>query len=81
MGSFLRVTQKAYPYMNGQNSSITCLTYLGSSKAVPNYNIMGPAKVSLEAIVRGLALELGNITTTTSTRVNAGPIAAKREGL
>ena len=79
--SFLRVTQNAHPYMNGQNSSITCLTYLGSSKAVPNYNIMGPAKASLEAMVRGLALELGNTTTTTnttSTRVNAvsaGPIA------
>ena len=77
--SFLRVTQKAHPYMinghdNNNNSSITCLTYLGSSKAVPNYNIMGPAKASLEAMVRGLALELGS----TGTRVNAvsaGPIA------
>ena len=79
--SFLRVTQKAHPYMNGQHYSMTCLTYLGSSKAVPNYNIMGPAKASLEAMVRGLALELRNTTNTTSNRVNAvsavsaGPIA------
>jgi enoyl-[acyl-carrier protein] reductase I len=38
--------------------SITALTYLGSSRAVKNYNVMGPAKASLEAAVRGLALEL-----------------------
>lgn len=38
--------------------SITALTYLGSSRAVKNYNVMGPAKASLEATVRGLALEL-----------------------
>jgi enoyl-[acyl-carrier protein] reductase I len=40
-----------------RHPSITALTYLGSSRAVRNYNVMGPAKASLEAIVRGLALE------------------------
>jgi enoyl-[acyl-carrier protein] reductase I len=40
------------------SSSITALTYLGSTRAVRNYNVMGPAKASLEACVRGLAMEL-----------------------
>jgi enoyl-[acyl-carrier protein] reductase I len=39
-------------------ASITALTYLGSTRAVRNYNVMGPAKASLEACVRGLAMEL-----------------------
>lgn len=41
-----------------KSSSITALTYLGSIRAVRNYNVMGPAKASLEACVRGLAMEL-----------------------
>jgi enoyl-[acyl-carrier protein] reductase I len=59
--------------------SITALSYLGAVRAVPGYNMMGPAKASLESLVRGLALELAaDTTTTTSTRVNAisaGPLA------
>lgn len=55
--------------------SITALTYLGASRAVRNYNIMGPAKASLEACVRGLALELSppphNIRV---NAVSAGPV-------
>ena len=41
------------------SASITALSYLGANRAVPNYNVMGPAKASLESAVRGLALELG----------------------
>lgn len=41
--------------------SLTALTYIGSIRAVPNYHLMGPAKASLESIVRGLALDLGKI--------------------
>lgn len=41
-----------------RSPSITTLTHLGSTRAVQNYNVMGPAKASLEALVRGLALEL-----------------------
>ena len=44
---------------NSTSASITALSYLGATRAVPNYNIMGPAKASLESVVRGLALELG----------------------
>lgn len=43
-------------------SSITALSYIGSVRAVPNYHIMGPAKASLEAIVRGLAFDLGSVS-------------------
>lgn len=58
-----------------RSSSITALTYLGSSKAIRNYNVMGLAKASLEAGIRGLALELS--PPPHSIRVNgvsAGPI-------
>ena len=57
------------------SASIIALSYLGATRAVPNYNIMGPAKASLESVVRGLALELG--PPPHSIRVNAvsaGPI-------
>lgn len=54
----------SYPH---SSSSITTLTYLGSTRAVPNYNIMGPAKASLESTVRSLAMELGS----SGVRVNA----------
>ncbi|MGL5722206.1 MAG: enoyl-ACP reductase FabI, partial [Brevinema sp.] len=53
--------------------SISALTYIGSTMAMPNYNAMGVAKASLESIVRYLALELGVM----GVRVNSispGPI-------
>ena len=59
--------------MSGRNGSILTLTYLGAVRALPNYNVMGLAKASLEANVRFLAFDLG----TEGTRVNAisaGPI-------
>jgi enoyl-[acyl-carrier protein] reductase I len=56
--SLLELARVAYPLM-AESSSITALSYLGAVRAVPNYHIMGPAKASLEAIVRGLALEYG----------------------
>jgi enoyl-[acyl-carrier protein] reductase I len=59
--------------MQGRNGSILTLSYLGAVRAIPNYNVMGPAKASLEANVRFLAYSLGP----EGTRVNgisAGPI-------
>ena len=53
--------------------SITTLTYLGSTRVVPNYNVMGVAKAALEAAVRYLASDLGP----KGIRVNAisaGPV-------
>ena len=74
--SLITLSNHALPYLNPNKASITALTYLGSTRAIPNYNIMGPAKASLEAIVRGLALELG--PPPLGIRVNAvsaGPVS------
>ena len=52
---------------------MTTLTYLGSTRVVPNYNVMGVAKAALEAAVRYLANDLGP----SNIRVNAisaGPV-------
>ncbi len=70
--SLIAVTRPALPLMKNGGSILT-LTYLGSQRAVPNYNVMGVAKAALEATVRYLAAELGE----KSVRVNAisaGPI-------
>ena len=59
--------------MHGRNGALLTLTYLGAERAVSNYNVMGPAKASLEATVRYLAHSLGP----EGIRVNAisaGPI-------
>jgi enoyl-[acyl-carrier protein] reductase I len=58
---------------NAGGGSIITLTYLGAERVVPNYNMMGIAKASLEAGVRYLAQDLGQ----ENIRVNgisAGPI-------
>ncbi len=57
--SLAALAKGALPLMEGRNSSILTLTYLGAVKAVPNYNVMGLAKASLEANVRFLAADLG----------------------
>ncbi len=70
--SLIGVTKAALPLMKNGGSILT-LTYLGSQRAVPNYNVMGVAKAALEATVRYLAAELGE----KGVRVNAisaGPI-------
>jgi enoyl-[acyl-carrier protein] reductase I len=56
---------------NEGSPSLTTLSYLGAVRAVPNYHIMGPAKASLEAIVRGLAAEQDFLRV---NAVSAGPI-------
>jgi len=70
--SFIAVTRHAVPLMTDGGSVLT-LTYLGSERAVPGYNVMGVCKAALEACVRYLAAELGE----RNIRVNAlspGPI-------
>jgi enoyl-[acyl-carrier protein] reductase I len=47
------------PMMEGRNASILTLTYDAATKVVPNYNVMGLAKASLESCVRFLAADLG----------------------
>lgn len=70
--SLILLARKAEPLMKPGGSIIT-LTYLGSVKSVPSYNVMGIAKAALEASVRYLARDLGE----NGIRVNAisaGPI-------
>jgi enoyl-[acyl-carrier protein] reductase I len=71
--SLAALAKGAEPMMRGRPASIVTLTYLGAERAMPNYNVMGLAKASLEACVRYLAASLG----TGNIRVNAisaGPI-------
>ena len=71
--SLVALCKRAYPLMEGRNASIMTLTYLGSERIIPNYNVMGVAKAALEASVRYLAADLG----ARGIRVNAispGPI-------
>jgi len=71
--SFAALARAGRPLMEGRNGSLLTLSYLGAVRAIPNYNVMGPAKASLEANVRFLAADLGP----EGIRVNgisAGPI-------
>lgn len=71
--SLAALAKGARTMMTGRNASIITLSYLGAERAMPNYNVMGLAKASLEANVRYLAYTLG----AEGIRVNAisaGPI-------
>jgi enoyl-[acyl-carrier protein] reductase I len=71
--SFTALAKAGRSMMEGRNGSLITLTYLGAERAIPNYNVMGVAKASLEANVRYMAVALG----AEGTRVNAisaGPI-------
>lgn len=71
--SLVGLAQAALPMMEGTQGALLTLSYYGAEKAVPNYNVMGIAKASLEASVRYLAASLGP----RGIRVNAisaGPI-------
>jgi enoyl-[acyl-carrier protein] reductase I len=71
--SFAAMAKGAAPLMAGRPGAMLTLTYLGAERTVPNYNVMGLAKASLEACVRYLASDLGP----QGIRVNgisAGPI-------
>ena len=56
--SFVDVSRRASRIMN-ESGSIICLTYLGSERTIPNYNMMGVAKAALEASTRYIARDLG----------------------
>lgn len=71
--SLTALAKAARPMMKGRKSAIASLTYMGSIRAMPNYNVMGLAKASLEANIRYMAYALGP----DGIRVNgisAGPI-------
>jgi enoyl-[acyl-carrier protein] reductase I len=70
--SFAALAKAALPMLRDKAALLT-LTYLGAEKAMPMYNVMGPAKASLEASVRFMAYDLGpnNIRV---NAISAGPI-------
>ena len=70
--SLIAVARAALPLMPDGGSLLT-LTYYGSEKVFPNYNIMGVAKAALEALVRYLAFELGSKNIRVNA-ISAGPI-------
>nr|WP_090215134.1 enoyl-ACP reductase [Epibacterium ulvae] len=57
--SFIEVARRAYPMMQENGGTLLTLTYLGSNRVVPNYNVMGVAKAALESATRYLANDLG----------------------
>ena len=71
--SFPALVKAARPMMQGRNGSVLTLSYLGAVRTMPNYNIMGLAKASLEASVRYLAVTLGP-EGIRATAISAGPI-------
>jgi enoyl-[acyl-carrier protein] reductase I len=72
--SLIALTRGARPLMEARGGgSVVTLTYLGSTRVFPNYNVMGVAKAALESTVRYLAAEIGpqNIRV---NAISAGPI-------
>ncbi len=71
--SFAALGKGARPMMAGRNGAMLTLSYIGAVRSMPNYNVMGVAKASLEANVRYMASSLGpeNIRV---NGVSAGPI-------
>ncbi|MCP4301276.1 MAG: enoyl-ACP reductase [Gammaproteobacteria bacterium] len=57
--SLAALAKAALPMMQGRNGAILTLTYNAATQVVPNYNVMGLAKASLESCVRFLAADLG----------------------
>lgn len=71
--SFVALARAARALMEGRNGSLLTLSYLGALRSLPNYNVMGLAKASLEANVRYMASSLGPDGTRVNA-VSAGPV-------
>ena len=70
--SFTAMAKEAKPALN-DGSALLTLTYLGSMQSLPNYNVMGLAKASLEANTRFLAASMGKDNIRVNA-ISAGPI-------
>jgi len=70
--SLVAVARAVAPHMSA-GGSITTLTYLGSTRVIPHYNVMGVAKAALEASVRYLASDLGPRAIRVNA-ISAGPV-------
>lgn len=71
--SFAALAKAALPMMQDRNGSMLTISYLGAERTLPNYNVMGLAKASLEANVRYMAQSLGPKGIRVNA-VSAGPI-------
>lgn len=71
--SFPALAKAARPMMAGRNGALLTLSYLGAVRAIPNYNVMGMAKASLESAVRFTAAAVGK-EGTRCNGISAGPI-------
>jgi enoyl-[acyl-carrier protein] reductase I len=71
--SFTDVARRALPLMKDNGGSLLTLTYLGSERVTPNYNVMGVAKAGLEASVKYLAADLGQDNIRVNA-ISAGPM-------
>ncbi len=71
--SFSALAKAALPMMEGRKASMLTISYLGAERSLPNYNVMGLAKASLEANVRYMAQSLGHKGIRVNA-VSAGPI-------
>jgi enoyl-[acyl-carrier protein] reductase I len=70
--SFTEVARRAVDLMDGGGSLLT-LTYGGSTRVMPNYNVMGVAKAALESSVRYLAADFGDRAIRVNA-ISAGPV-------
>ena len=70
--SFTEIAKLAAPLMKNGGAMVT-LTYGGSSRVMPNYNVMGVAKAALEASVRYLAVDFGGDNIRVNA-ISAGPV-------
>jgi len=66
------LARRVSPLMT-EGGSIITMTFLGSHRVIPNYNVMGVAKASLEASVRYLAYDLGPLGIRVNA-ISAGPV-------
>lgn len=57
--SFIEVARRAHPMMVENGGTLMTLTFQGSNRVIPNYNVMGVAKAALESTTRYLANDLG----------------------
>ncbi len=71
--SFAALAKAALPMMQANGGSLLTLSYLGAQRVMPNYNVMGLAKASLEANVRFMASSLGSKNIRVNA-ISAGPI-------
>lgn len=70
--SLVALCQQGLEFMT-RGASVLCLSYLGSVKVVPSYNVMGVAKAALESATRYLAAELGREKAIRVNALSAGP--------